>query len=152
MTLPDVELPIFGVFVNWLYLQFLAHEDTQLTIVELLHQWLLGRRFMAPRLQNLAVDLMPSRMRCASDAEIIEFLRIAAADEDQVVWRIAIAATLLVMRGDDPTSFERSVKLIPLIPNKLSNNFIVALLRGWHNGDTLFETKHFHQEVAADQL
>ncbi|KAG9672397.1 hypothetical protein KCU99_g6937, partial [Aureobasidium melanogenum] len=62
LSLPDVEVPIFDIFNQFLYTGRLADgEGHTLRSITLINLWLFGDRFIVPCLQNSAIDALGKR-------------------------------------------------------------------------------------------
>ena len=62
MVLKDVDVKIFGIFVNWLYTQKLSHEGlnpADISLNELGELSMLGDIWCIPKLQNKVMALIP---------------------------------------------------------------------------------------------
>ena len=98
---------------------------------------------MVPKLQNMAVEMMPKVVLSATDGQILEFLGMAGQDHDLRVCQMAVDATAPVLRAFEP---RRAAKLIDRIPDKLKNQFIMVLC----DGGGYIEAKYFHQTVEVE--
>ncbi|KAH7382020.1 hypothetical protein BKA64DRAFT_713263 [Cadophora sp. MPI-SDFR-AT-0126] len=59
VVLYEVQPPVFGMFVNWLYTQEIVMEDGEPPNVHgLVHLWLLADRILVPSLQNQVINLI----------------------------------------------------------------------------------------------
>ena len=61
IDIDDVRPAVFGLFVNWLYTQKVTHDEDNATMRNLVDLWILGDRYLVPRLQNQTLVALDQR-------------------------------------------------------------------------------------------
>ena len=75
MTLTDVEIQPFGLLIHWMYQQEIeGGKDGD--IVQLAKLWLLGERFLIPKLQNEAMDLLYELTEPISPVQMMQLIAL----------------------------------------------------------------------------
>jgi hypothetical protein len=75
MTLTDVETQPFGLLIHWMYQQEIEGGKGG-DIVQLAKLWLLGERFLIPKLQNEAMELLYEMIEPISTPQMQELLTL----------------------------------------------------------------------------
>ena len=57
MRLEDVEIPIFGMLLHWMYFHEIEDKNEE-DVMGLAKLWVLGGRFLVPEMQNAAIALI----------------------------------------------------------------------------------------------
>jgi hypothetical protein len=69
--LKDVDLNVFGLFIQWLYTQSLLNKHGQPAYQHrLIGLWVLGRILQMPAMQNDAIDMLEARRRLEQTIQI----------------------------------------------------------------------------------
>lgn len=72
--LSDVDIDVFGLFVQWIYNQSLLNKNGEAAYQHrLIGLWVLARRLLMPRLQNDAIDMLEQRRRQERRIQIKSF-------------------------------------------------------------------------------
>jgi hypothetical protein len=123
MTLDDIEISPFGMFVNWIYYQRIQGQEGTPDAVMLAKLWVLAQPFLISGLQNKIMCTLYTKSKVFDKTfwkSFIEFAEYAYKDEDRIKLRKIAAQRVMWV---DVEKFE---EIIDKLPQRMYKDLVIA--------------------------